>query len=296
MAFGLTSGPNSLKISKAQQATILEVLVASLIVGAAFVLSIWLVRYIMFNSRVIEAKDESLNNYQASVINTGVCYDANGDGELSNGELDDCDPNTVKLSTIPNSLRYNIMVDMAGNTALESVQRSLTSSCYDTDGNVINYLSRYESATTDSDREYYLTLYQTCSALRTIPDALPSSMNTEAAMSSLNYLFDYAGITPDSMSPDGTSTEATIGTGNLMAVGISFAAQGEWRQIYNMLTTLERSIRNYNFTNFSFSVSSTEGGAETLDFSGSVDTYYAESTGLSEETLTISGSDSRSTR
>lgn len=292
MAFSLTQGPNALKISKAQQATILEVLVASILVGAAFVLSIWLVRYIMFNGEVIAAKDEALANYEASVINTGVCADSNNDGKLSSSELASCDPNSVKLSTVPSTLRYNIMVDMASNTALQSVQRDLSSSCYDDSGNVINYLSRYEAATTDSDREYYLNLYQTCSALRAIPDALPSSLNTEAAMSSLNALFDAAEITPTSLTPDTASpVVASIGTGTLMSSSITFGVEGRWNQIYNMLTTMERSIRNYNFESFSFMVSeSSIDGTETLDFSGIVQAYYVESNGINETTKTVTGS------
>lgn len=285
MAFKLTLGPNALKISKAQQATILEVLVASLLVGAAFMVSIWLVRYIMFNAKVITGKDEALNNYETSVINTGACDDSNGDGKLSDSELKNCDPDTTSLATVPNTLRSNVMVNMANSRALESVQRSLASSCYDDYGQVINYLALYERATSDAEREYYLSLYQTCSALRVIPDALPSQLNIEAAMASLNYLFNVAGVTPETMTPEGTTQTATIGSGNLMSTSINFLMETDERNILNMLETIERSIRDYNFTNISIDVNNSN-----LNFSGSVDVYYVEDSTLVETNKTIRGS------
>ena len=285
MAFKLTLGPNALKISKAQQATILEVLVASLLVGAAFMISIWLVRYIMFNAKVITGKDEALNNYETSVINTGACDDSNGDGKLSDSELKNCDPDTTSLATVPNTLRSNVMVNMANSRALESVQRSLASSCYDDYGQVINYLALYERATSDAEREYYLSLYQTCSALRVIPDALPSQLNIEAAMASLNYLFNVAGVTPETMTPEGVTQTATIGSGNLMSTSINFLMETDERNILNMLETIERSIRDYNFTNISIDVNN-----NNLNFSGSVDVYYVEGSTLVETNKTIRGS------
>lgn len=285
MAFKLTLGPNALKISKAQQATILEVLVASLLVGAAFMVSIWLVRYIMFNAKVITGKDEALNNYETSVINTGACDDSNGDGKLSDSELKNCDPDTTSLATVPNTLRSNIMVNMANSRALESVQRSLASSCYDDYGQVINYLALYERATGDAEREYYLSLYQTCSALRVIPDALPSQLNIEAAMASLNYLFNVAGVTPETMTPEGATQTATIGSGNLMSTSINFLMETDERNILNMLETIECSIRDYDFTNISIDVNN-----NNLNFSGSVDVYYVEGSTLVETNKTIRGS------
>ena len=147
MAFKLTSGPNALKISKAQQTTILEVLIASLLVGAAFMFSIWLIRYISFNTKVITAKGESVDNYEASVINTGACDDSNGDGKLSDSELDSCTPDSTPLATVPSSLRSNVMVTTANSPALESVQRSLASSCYDAYGEGVireRHRHRYE--------------------------------------------------------------------------------------------------------------------------------------------------------
>ena len=284
MAFKLTTGPNALKISKAQQATILEVLVASLLVGTAFMLSIWLVRYIMFNADVITAKSESVANYEASVINTGTCDDSNGDGELSDAELKSCDPDTVSLSTIPNSLRSHVLVDMARSPALESVQRSLASSCYNSEGKVINYLTPYENAQSDAEREYYLSLYQTCSALRVVPDALPSTYNVEAAMASLNYLFNVAGVTPESMSPEDMTAPADIGTGNLMYNSINFSMETDVQGILRTLETMESSIREYDFTNASIDFNE-----QGLSFSGSVNAYYVQNSTLHEENKTVRG-------
>lgn len=286
MAFKLTSGPNALKISKAQQTTILEVLIASLLVGAAFMFSIWLIRYISFNTKVITAKGESVDNYEASVINTGACDDSNGDGKLSDSELDSCTPDSTPLATVPSSLRSNVMVTTANSPALESVQRSLASSCYDAYGEEVNYLALYERATNDSEREYYLSLYQTCSALRVIPDALPSTYNVEAAMASLNYLFNVAGVTPEAMNPEGSTQVADLGNGQLMSTGINFTMQASERDILNMLETIERSIRNYTFNTASIDVSNNQ-----LSFSGLVDVYYVEDSTLEEDNRTVRAND-----
>lgn len=48
-----TAPSKRIKISKAQQLTMLEVLVASLVFGTCAVLSVFLIKYIGFNTRVI---------------------------------------------------------------------------------------------------------------------------------------------------------------------------------------------------------------------------------------------------
>ncbi len=49
------------KISKAQQITMLEVLAASLILGTCLVVAIFLIKYIKFNTKIIAAKNEAIS-------------------------------------------------------------------------------------------------------------------------------------------------------------------------------------------------------------------------------------------
>ena len=77
------------KISKAQQYTILEVLVASLILGACVVISIFLIKYINFNTLIITEKDEAISEYDQTLRNVGICVDKDKDGALSAEELEE---------------------------------------------------------------------------------------------------------------------------------------------------------------------------------------------------------------
>ena len=52
-----------IKISKMQQHMMLAVLGASLVFGISVVISIFFIKYIVFYTKVIDAKDQSISNY-----------------------------------------------------------------------------------------------------------------------------------------------------------------------------------------------------------------------------------------
>lgn len=162
------------KISKAQRTTLLEVLGASLVLGSCIVLSIFLIKYINFNAKVISAKNEAISQYDETLRNVGVCKDEDGNGRLNDKELEACDPNTTSVDSVVGSLRYNIYRSIAQNLDLESVarQRDENGVCYNEDGTVIDFIKKYSEATTASDRETALKSAKLCSSLRVIPDAL----------------------------------------------------------------------------------------------------------------------------
>ena len=239
-------------ISKAQRTTLLEVLVTSVILGACIVLSNFLIKYINFNTKIITAKDAAIADYNSTIINVGICKDANRDGRLTDKELTSCDPDSVSLNDVPNSLRYNIYETMAKNTNLESVARRRTVGgvCYDDDKKEINFTARYNQATTDEEREQALLGMRECSALRVISDALPEKRNTEALMSSLNQLFIDARIEPESIAPRDEIVASVVD--GVSVIPVTFRMNGTGADIIRTLDTIERSIRTFDITNSVF--------------------------------------------
>lgn len=233
-------------ISKAQQMTMLEVLGASLVLGACIVLSTFLIKYIKFNTTVIAAKNEAIADYDATIRNVGVCVDKDKNGRLSDKELEQCNPSAVKLNDIVGSLRYNVLETMAQNEYLESVARQRNEGCYDEEGKRIDFNKLYEETTDETEKKQYLQSAKICSALRVIPDALPAQQNTEALMASLNQIFILAGVEPDRLAPQDTVMDSTIE--GVSAIPVSLQLEGSDYGVMVALDALERSIREFDVT------------------------------------------------
>lgn len=249
-----------LKIDKAQQATMLEVLGAAILVGVAVVLSIWLVKYIVFNSRVIGEKDVAIKNYETSLKN---------------------------LST----LEANVMA-MSDNADLESVARDSLSGCYGDDGKKIDFYKEYNEATDEKDKEQYLNMMQVCSALRVIPDALPSQENAEAALSSLNQLFLWANATPSSLAPNNdnvTTTDTEKETTGLQTLPLRMAIEADDNAVFRSLSTIERSIREFDVTRLTFEWNS----SGVLTVQGQLKSYYSGDLQARETTKTIKATEDK---
>ena len=58
------------KIGKYQQQMIGLALIASVVLGVCIVLSVFFVKYIIFNAKVIEAKDAAINDYETAIQNS----------------------------------------------------------------------------------------------------------------------------------------------------------------------------------------------------------------------------------
>ncbi len=269
------------KISKAQQITMLEVLAASLVLGTCMVISIFLIKYIKFNTKIISEKSEAITEYDQSLQNIGVWRDTDNNKRLSDKELDNCDPNALSYEQVPNTLRYNAMVEMAENKDLESVARQRSENCFDEEGNKIDFNKLYSEATDSLEKERYLQTAKICSALRVIPDALPAKKNTEALMASLNQLLILSGKEMDSLAPSDEMTESPIV--GLLTIPVRLKTAGSDREIVNILDYLERSIRDVDI--LSATIEWTEGG---LDMSLSANAYYLEDAGDLETTKTVS--------
>ena len=283
---------NKLKMSKAQQTTLLEVLIASLILGAAVVTGIWAVRYIIFNTKVITAKDESIRNYETAIINVGVCKDSNNDGKISDEELNNCSPNELANDDVQSSLRYKIFDEMAVNKNLEAVARKSLPGCTTTGGQALDFTQIYQDAQTDEERARALSELQLCSALRVVPDALPAQENDEAAMASLNQLSIIAKIEPTSLTSGDLLLNATDDDEtDYDAQPIAISAR--WEDIpdaslYALLTTTERSIRAFDVKNATI-----EWVDNVLTFQGNFHTYYEGDLDFEETTKIVKASEEK---
>lgn len=272
------------KISKAQQLTMLEVLIASLVFGACAVLSIFLIKYINFNTKIISAKSQAITDYDQSLRNVGVCVDTDKNGRLSNEELENCNSNEVSLNSVTNSLRYKVLMQMAQNTDLESVARQRNEKCYDDKGEKIDFNEKYEKTTDELEKQQYLQMSKVCSALRVIPDALPAQKNTEALMASLNQVLLLRGWEPERLTPRDDAVESRIeGIG---VIPVTLQVEGGSDVVLRALDKIEHSVREFDIT--SGTIEWTNSG---LSLNALADAYYLEDAAEIEKTVVIKASD-----
>lgn len=272
------------KISKAQQLTMVEVLIASLILGACMVLSVFLMKYIKFNTRIISEKNQAIMDYDASLRNVGVCIDVDKNGRLSNDEIEKCNPSEISLSSVQNSLRYKVLAQMAQNADLETVARQRNEKCYDEDGERIDFNEKYEKSTDDLERQQYLQSAKICSALRVIPDALPAQKNTEALMASLNQVLILTGWEPERLTPRDDSVESLIkGVG---VIPVTLQVDGSNDVVVRALDNIEKSVREFDITSGTI-----EWTSVGLSLNALANAYYLDNDENIEKVVTLKASD-----
>ncbi len=272
------------RISKAQQYTILEVLGASLVLGACVVLSIFLIKYIDFNTLIITEKNEAISEYDQTLRNVGICVDSDNNGRLNDTELESCDPNATSLADVEGSLRYNVLVSMAENDYLESVARQRTENCYDDLGNRIDFDELYEESTNELDKQRYLQSAKICSALRVVPDALPAQKNTEALMASLNQIFILTGWDPDRLAPLEDVIDSEIE--GVETIPVQLRVEGPSETVLTALNNVERSIREFDIL-----TATVEWTSQGLSLQGDANAFYLETGMELEETETLYATD-----
>lgn len=275
------------KISKAQQNTILEVLGASLVLGVCLVLSIFLIKYIDFNTAIISEKNEAITEYDQTLRNVGICIDKDKNGRLSDEELEACDPNSTSLDELVGTLRYNVLVEMAENDNLESVARQRVENCYDEDGNKIDFDELYEQSTDELEKQRYLQSAKICSALRVIPDALPAQKNTEALMASLNQIFIITGKEPERLAP--IDDVVAIDIEGVEAIPVSLRVEGPSESVLTALNNVERSIREFDITS-----ATVEWTVTGLSLQATANAYFLSDTDEIELTETLYADGKRS--
>ena len=232
-----------LKISQAQQTILLAVGMASILLGVAIVLSVYFIKYISFNGKVIEAKDAAIADYSSAIKDSGACKKPKDGKVYTLDELKKCSPNDIDAEDVTGSLRYNVLVNMASNESLESVARNSLSVCRDPETNAqykySDLLEKYEGASSNSERSYYLNAIKICSALRVIPDALPVKENDEALLASLNQIFLISNWTPESLAPSNSATSQDNENG-LLSIPVTLRIEAGNSQTLNVLNNLEK--------------------------------------------------------
>ena len=232
------------RMNKIRQQITLIVLAASVCFGICMVLSIYFIKYMSFNGKVIASRDTSINNYYQTIKNVGICEDTDKDGKYNDKELARCDPNKVDISKLSNTLRYNALVTMANNTNLESIARDGQKSCFDNQKNRIDYSKLYLNSKSDSEKAYNLKMIKMCSALRVIPDALPAQKNDEALLASINQIFLLSGFEPEQLSPGNSYKNS--GIPGVSTIPVSISVKKDEKDTMKVLSNLEKSIRSFN--------------------------------------------------
>lgn len=276
------------KISKAQQTMILSVLGASLVLGAGLSLTIRFIQQISYNIKVISEEEKSIASYSDIIKKTGVCRAPRGK-DYSDDELKNCNPDNIEISEIPNTLRYNILENLAANEALNSVQKEGDSNCLDPNTGK-NYTFKqlneeYKNAKSVEDRQIAIKQIKTCSALRIIPDTLPAFRNEEALLASLNRIFNLSGWTPESISPasDTDYDELSLPAG-LNPIGVTLSVEADAGTTMNVLNNIERSIREFDIKQAKIEW----GGDTSLTLQANATAYYVNESGIAESSNKVS--------
>lgn len=272
------------KISEAQQYMLLSVLGASIFLGAAISLTTRFIKQIAFNAEVIAAEDQSISDYSKVIRSTGICTKPKGD-VYSDDELSKCNPDAIETSQIPNTLRSNVLEKLAANEALSSVPDPNNDKCRNPDTEKPYTYKQlndaYEKATSAEDRRIAFQNIKTCSALRIIPDALPSFKNEEALLASLNQLFNMSGWVPQSLSPSGSSQASKLAP-NLNSFDISVSVEAGTGVTTNVLDNIERSIREFDITRATI-----EWSNDSLAVRARASAYYMNPSTITESSKTI---------
>lgn len=272
------------KISQAQQYMLLAVGGAAVVLGIALAVVLNFINKISFNADVISEADKSIVKYSNAIRDIGICASPKG-SVYSLDELKKCDPNTVSISSVPGTLRANIVENLAANSALNSVPKEDTSSCVNPATNK-NYTyaelnKLYNNAVTSEEIANASILLRRCSALRVIPDALPAYKNEEALLSSLNKIFNISGWNPSSLNPGGTGEPLSYGA-NLNTFSVQLMIDADSSVTMNVINNIERSIRDFNMTNATI-----EWNNGQLNLQAQANAYYMNKTSISETTKTI---------
>lgn len=273
------------KISEAQQYMLFSVLGAAIFLGAAISLVSHFIQRISFNTNVIMEEEKAIVDYSNVIMSTGICKKPRG-SVYSDKEIEDCDPDAIRIDEIPDTLRANILENLASNEALNSVPKEDDSNCINPDtGKSFTYKEldeKYENASSTSELKTASQLIKSCSALRVIPDALPAKKNEEALLASLNKLFIISGWEPESLSPSGSSSSLSEDS-NLNTISVSLSVEANTATTMTVLNNIERSIREFNIEHASIEW----GSDDTLILQAQASAFYNKEASITENRITI---------
>ncbi len=276
------------KISEAQQYALVAVFGASVFLGIAIALITHFTNQIAFNAEVIAEEERTIVSLSNIIKDTGICNAPKGT-IYSDDELKKCSPNDISASSVPNTLRANVLQNMAANAALNSVPKQDLSYCVNSNTNknytyseLNDFYNKAIEGGNSSEIAAATELIRICSALRVIPDALPSYRNEEAMLSSLNRIFIMSNWEPEGLSPAGTYEGADFGT-NLYTIPFQLSVDASTATTMNILNNIERSIREFSISHATIEWS----GEERLTFNSELTAFYTLPTEVTEETKTV---------
>ena len=183
----------------------------------------------------------------------------------------------------------NQVNNLAVDDTLEVVGRTRAADC----------LNRSAKMLTESSSVEDLEVTRTCTALRVIPDAMPSSANTEAMLASLNQLLlwsnDGNGVLIEGLS--GTETDGVSfvdENGNaikttMSTMGAAVSIEDDADKVKGALDTIENSIRNYDIAAASIEWSGDnydDDGVyhpQRISLSASFNAYYSNSVSIEKQ-------------
>lgn len=124
-------------------------------------------------------------------------------------------------------------------------------------------------------------MMQICSALRVIPDALPSNVNEEALLASLNKIFILSNWDPETISPGGTAkVDEKNGLG---VIPVNLSIEADTAKAFRVLNNMEKSIRTFDVTTANIEWS----GKDGFTLNAQANSYYVEPMTLKEEIKTV---------
>lgn len=280
-----------LKISQAQQTMLLAVLGAGIVLGIAVATTLRFINQISFNVKVLAEEEKSIRAYSTAIRNVGVCKKPKNGEVYSGAELEACNPDTVKLSEIPGTLRSVILNNLAANKSLNSVTMEDKKECIN-EKTQKNYTyeelnQKYAEAQNEDEMVKAGLLLKSCSALRLIPDALPAFKNESALMASLNKIFNISNWEPENLTPTG-GMDNEIDAKNtdperLMKMTLNLAVTAGSETTLKVLGNIERSVREFSIQQAK--IEWEDNGALVLR--AEANAYYVEPSNLIESTKTM---------
>lgn len=252
------------KIDKAQRNMFLAVCGTSIVLGVTLVSGLYFTKVISFNGKLIDEKDKIIKDYSSI---------------------------QKSLSSISKQVD-----ELRNNESLEAVSRTRAADCakYSSLLNKSDEDSDSEVASIDEDIE--IELARICTALRLIPDAIPSKNNTEATLASLNQLLLWSdssiqieGLSAsDSRSSVAfTDQDGRTVTTTLQPIGAALSLDDTAEKIHRALDTIENSIRNYDISSASITFSGDSTSAEEIELRATFRAYYSNPVSIQKQTKKI---------
>ena len=177
--------------------------------------------------------------------------------------------------------------DLRNSESLEVVSRTRSADCM-----------KFKDALSEEEG-IEMELIRICTALRMIPDAIPSKANVEATLASLNQLLLWSdgaikieGITnTDAESAPLYNENGGVVETTLHPIGAGVAIDDTTERVHRALDTIENSIRNYDIASATISFSGDSTTSESIELNASFRAYYANPVSIEKQTKKVCASE-----